>query len=157
MGNRGEAVAGLRATRERGLLLPLPTDRRPASAPRTAHRCRSRGRAPLGLQGSEARARLLTPLRCAPQTLPVFLFTSCVYPPTHHPRQVRSLKQAADRAGTLRKRDGGGVKRGWGTKVPPGKRAQARRTAGLLSPPQLTDPSSPGRGIRPWLQQRAEK
>lgn len=93
---------------------------------------------------------------CTPNP-PCFPFYLPRVPPTRHPRQVRSLKQAADRAGTLRNRDGGGVKRGWGTKVPPGKRAQARLTAGLLSPPQLTDSSSPGRGIRPWLRQRVEE
>jgi hypothetical protein len=77
LGKRGEAVTGLRATWERGRLLPLPTER--AAGVSTADSASVPQ--PLGgwLQGCGGRwcgLRLLTPLSEAPQTLLVFFSTS---------------------------------------------------------------------------------
>lgn len=79
----------------------------PASAPRTAHLCRSRGAGDSRAAGARGAERGWSPC-CAvlPKTISFYLL--CV-PPNRRP--VRSLKLRTDKAGMLQNRDRGGVKR----------------------------------------------
>lgn len=137
---RVEAVTGLRATGERGCLLPLPTRR--AAGVSTADSASLRQ--PLGgqLQGCGGRlwsARRLAALRPVPQILPVFLLPSiCPLSRGRCGRRSRVLT-GWRRCGTGTEEESGAER---GLRATRARDAQARR--GLLSPPQFTNPSSPG-------------
>lgn len=143
-GNREQAASlGSGRGGNQGVCSPSRPSDRPASAPRTAHRCRSLrvGGSRLRGPGTVGEVAYRAP-RCS-QTLLAFLFTSRVFPhPT--PTQVRSPKQRVARVRTLRNRDGRRSHAQVGDSGPPEQEDHGPGVvASMLS--QLTSP-------RDWIQ-----